>query len=79
MGPGALPKAVVKTRVKQAIDGKTIVAYSLWHDLKALGLQGNRSARWIDLMDFYEDPSKKKKGLKENIQNYRFMIVNYNL
>ena len=77
----ALPKKRVKMIVKQAIKEKTIVSYDLKHDLKALGLEGNRSAKWIDLIDFYENPSQKKKGLKEIVRNYidGFLIVNYNL
>ena len=63
----ALPKKAVKIKVKQAIKGKTIVGYDLEHDLKALGMEGNRSAKWVDLIDLYEDPSEKKKGLKENV------------
>ena len=69
MGSNALPKSKVKTKVKQAIEGKTVVGYDLKHDLKALGLEGNRSARWVDLVDFYEDPARKKKGLKESVRN----------
>ena len=62
------------TKVKQAIKGRIIVGYDLKHDWKALGLEDNRSAKWVDLVDFYEDSCKKKKGLKEIIQNERFII-----
>lgn len=74
MGSNALRKSTLKTKVKQAIEGRIIVGYDLKHDLKALGLD-NRSAKWVDLVDFYEDSCKKKKGLKESLQSERFMIV----
>ena len=79
MGSNAIPKASLKKKVKQAIEEKIIIGYDLKHDLKALGLEGNR--KWIDLIDFYENPSQKKKGLKEIVRNYidGFLIVNNNL
>ena len=67
MGPGALPKSTVKTRVKQAIERKTVVGYDLEHDLKALGMQDDRSAQWIDLVDY---KLYGKKGLKESVENF---------
>ena len=82
MGSNAIPKASLKKKVKQAIEDKMIIGYDLKHDLKALGLEvGNRSAKWIDLIDYYESPSQKKKGLKEIVRNYidGFLIVNNNL
>lgn len=69
MGSNALPKGSVKTKVQQAILGGTVVGYDLKHDLEALGMQGNRSAEWIDLVDIYG-----KKGLKESVQKQNISI-----
>ena len=69
MRSGALPKSTVKTRVKQAIESKSVVGYDLKHDLEALDMQNNRSAKWVDLVDY---KVYGKKGLKESVEQNFF-------